>query len=50
MIVTEVSMSSRHLSGLKAGDVVVLEGLVGLKDSIQIAPKQASADSVYTNL
>ena len=37
-------------SGLKAGDVVVLEGLIGLKDSTQIAPKQANADSVYTNL
>ncbi len=37
-------------SGLKAGDVVVLEGLIGLKDSTQIIPKQSDADSVYTNL
>ena len=37
-------------SGLKAGDVVVLEGLIGLKDSTQIIPKQANPDSVYTNL
>ncbi|MBS1946999.1 MAG: efflux RND transporter periplasmic adaptor subunit [Bacteroidetes bacterium] len=37
-------------SGLKAGDQVVLEGLVGLRDSLQIIPKPASADSVYKNL
>lgn len=37
-------------SGLKTGDVVVLEGLVGLRDSTQIIPKQATADSVYRNL
>lgn len=37
-------------SGLKAGDVVVLEGLIGLNDSTQITPKQVNADSVYTNL
>jgi membrane fusion protein (multidrug efflux system) len=37
-------------SGLKAGDVVVLEGLIGLRDSTLIAPKQANADSVYTSL
>jgi membrane fusion protein (multidrug efflux system) len=36
--------------GLKTGDIVVLEGLVGLKDSTQIIPKQANADSVYKNL
>jgi len=33
-------------NGLKAGDVVVLEGLIGLKDSTQINPRQAHADSV----
>jgi membrane fusion protein (multidrug efflux system) len=37
-------------NGLKTGDIVVLEGLVGLKDGIQIIPKQATADSVYRNL
>jgi membrane fusion protein, multidrug efflux system len=37
-------------SGLHAGDAVVLEGLIGLKDSDQIIPKQASADSVYAKL
>jgi len=36
-------------SGLKAGDTVVLEGLVGLKDNTEIIPKPASADSVYKN-
>jgi membrane fusion protein (multidrug efflux system) len=34
--------------GLKAGDMIVLEGLIGLKDNLQIIPKQANADSVYT--
>jgi membrane fusion protein, multidrug efflux system len=37
-------------NGLKAGDVVVLEGLIGLKDSTKIIPKQVNADSVYTDL
>lgn len=37
-------------SGLKAGDVVVLEGLIGLKDSTAIIPKQSSPDSVYAKL
>lgn len=36
-------------SGLKAGETVVLEGLVGLKDNTEIIPKQATADSVYKN-
>lgn len=36
-------------SGLKAGDIVVLEGLVGLRDSLQVIPNQATADSVYKN-
>jgi membrane fusion protein, multidrug efflux system len=36
--------------GLKPGDVVVLEGLIGLKDNTQIIPKQANVDSVYSNL
>ena len=30
-------------SGLKAGDIVVLEGLIGLRDSTQIIPKQVNA-------
>jgi membrane fusion protein, multidrug efflux system len=37
-------------SGLKTGDRVVLEGLVGLKDSTRIIPKQANTDSVYASL
>ena len=37
-------------SGLKPGDVVVLEGLIGLKDNAQIKPKQENVDSVYANL
>ncbi|MEO8764131.1 MAG: efflux RND transporter periplasmic adaptor subunit [Ginsengibacter sp.] len=36
--------------GLKTGDVVVLEGLIGLRDSTQINPKQANVDSVYAKL
>jgi membrane fusion protein, multidrug efflux system len=36
--------------GLKPGDIVVLEGLIGLKDNTQIIPKQANVDSVYANL
>ena len=35
-------------TGLKVGDTLVLEGLIGLKDNIQIIPKQASTDSVYS--
>lgn len=34
--------------GLKPNDTVVLEGLIGLKDSTQIIPVQARADSVYS--
>ena len=34
-------------SGLHAGDVVVLEGLIGLRDGGKIIPKPAPADSVY---
>ena len=37
-------------SGLKAGDVVVLEGLIGLRDSTTIIPKQATPDSVFAKL
>lgn len=37
-------------SGLKPGDIVVLEGLIGLRDNTQIIPKQANVDSVYANL
>ena len=37
-------------SGLKAGETVVLEGLVGLRDNTQIIPKQANADSLYKDL
>jgi len=36
--------------GLKPGDIVVLEGLIGLRDNTQIIPKQANVDSVYANL
>jgi membrane fusion protein (multidrug efflux system) len=36
--------------GLKPGDIVVLEGLIGLRDNTQIIPKQANVDSVYSNL
>ncbi len=38
------------ISGLKPGDIVVLEGLIGLRDNTQIIPKQANVDSVYANL
>ncbi len=37
-------------SGLKQGDTIVLEGLIGLKDNQQIIPKQAAIDSVYSKL
>lgn len=36
--------------GLKPGDVIVLEGLIGLHDKTKIIPKQAQADSVYAKL
>ncbi len=36
--------------GLKPGDTIILEGLIGLKDNAQIIPKQANVDSVYVNL
>jgi len=34
-------------TGLKKGDRVVLEGLIGLKNDMQIKPVEAKADSVY---
>lgn len=34
-------------SGLKAGDKVVLEGLIGLRENMTIIPRTSSADSVY---
>ena len=34
--------------GLKPNDTVVLEGLIGLKDSTQIVPVPARVDSVYS--
>ncbi|MEO5591564.1 MAG: efflux RND transporter periplasmic adaptor subunit [Chitinophagaceae bacterium] len=37
-------------SGLHPGDVVVLEGLIGLRDGDHIIPRQSNADSVYTKL
>ena len=37
-------------SGLKPGDTIVLEGLIGLKDGMQIIPKQAVVDSIYSKL
>ena len=36
--------------GLKQGDTVVLEGLIGLRDNTKIIPKPASPDSVYAKL
>ena len=33
--------------GLKAGDQVVIEGLIGLRDKAKIIPKETSQDSVY---
>lgn len=36
--------------GLKPGDVIVLEGLIGLHDHTKIIPKQAQADSIYAKL
>jgi membrane fusion protein, multidrug efflux system len=35
--------------GLKPGDKIVLEGLIGLKDNTQIVPIPVNADSVYLN-
>jgi membrane fusion protein (multidrug efflux system) len=37
-------------SGLKRNDEVVLEGLIGLRDSTQIVPVHPSPDSVYAKL
>jgi membrane fusion protein, multidrug efflux system len=37
-------------SGLQAGDAVVLEGLIKLKDGDSIIPNAANADSVYKKL
>ncbi len=37
-------------TGLHADDVVVLEGLIGLRDGGKIIPKQTSPDSVYARL
>lgn len=34
-------------SGLKAGDTIVIEGLIGLRDDTKIIPRQANTDSVY---
>ncbi len=34
-------------SGLKAGDRIVLEGLISLRDNVQIIPKQVNTDSIY---
>ncbi|MEP6748666.1 MAG: efflux RND transporter periplasmic adaptor subunit [Bacteroidota bacterium] len=52
IIVTPVDNGQYFIvnSGLHAGDTVVLEGLIGLKDSDQIIPRQANADSIYTRL
>jgi len=36
--------------GLKPGDVIVLEGLIGLHDNVKIIPKAANADSIYAKL
>ena len=36
--------------GLKTNDKVVLEGLIGLKDSTRIIQVPANPDSVYLNL
>jgi membrane fusion protein, multidrug efflux system len=37
-------------SGLRTNDTVVLEGLIGLKDSTQVIPVHMSPDSVYSKL
>ncbi|HVX50253.1 MAG TPA: efflux RND transporter periplasmic adaptor subunit [Chitinophagaceae bacterium] len=37
-------------NGLKPGDAVVIEGLIGLRDKTKIIPKPANADSVYAKL
>ncbi len=37
-------------TGLNAGDRIVLEGLIGLKDNMQINPREASADSIYRKI
>jgi membrane fusion protein, multidrug efflux system len=36
--------------GLKAGDIIILEGLIGLHDKYKIIPREATADSVYAKL
>jgi membrane fusion protein, multidrug efflux system len=36
-------------SGLEAGEMVVIEGLIGLRDSTQIIPRPQPDDSVYKN-
>jgi membrane fusion protein (multidrug efflux system) len=35
-------------SGLKPNDTIIIEGLIGLKDSTQIIPVHVQADSVYS--
>jgi len=37
-------------SGLKTGDTIILEGLIGLKDDQQIIPKNVNVDSVYAKM
>jgi membrane fusion protein (multidrug efflux system) len=37
-------------NGLKTGDRIVLEGLIGLRDDTKIIPKEANTDSVFTKL
>jgi membrane fusion protein, multidrug efflux system len=37
-------------SGLKSGDKIVLEGLIGLKDNQKIIPRPVNADSVYAKM
>lgn len=36
--------------GLKPGDTIILEGLIGLHDNTKIIPRQAQADSIYAKL
>lgn len=36
--------------GVKAGDKIVLEGLIGLKDSLLIEPREVRADSIYNKV
>jgi len=37
-------------SGLKSGDKIVLEGLIGLKDEQKVMPRPVDADSVYSKM